>query len=449
MLRRYDCPHRLLPLTTALLLLTLPLTGCQLIANMMPAQREAQRQTQVRRDLQLQVMRVADEYVGQSTEALDRIKSGFPDASDRLVLQNWKLQQATAAYTAASGANPVINALDLVVLASLSRMVLEDAWVHDTYGEKAVPVRETYRTIEAETWELLDGILQPSQREQLRQMLMKWRAAHPHVTVVTYVNFSDFAHALGEPQPGEQQQSGNLFSMLGLDPLSSLDPAVREIGQTRELAERSIYYLQRSPALLDMQIERLAYELTAMPEAKGVLADADRLSLLGSAADQLSHDMPIVLAQERHALVAQMMQDLNARTDSMSRLALQLQGTLRAATEAATATDKTLTTLTQVQRLFAPSANAAESGKSPPFDIRQYTEMMRETTITAQELNALAEHASPIAAVVKANAESLTAGMTGLLNRAFILILLLIFFAAIAAVGGALLYRHLSRRLYG
>ena len=36
-----------------------------------------------------------------------------------------------------------------------------------------------------------------------------------------------------------------------------LDPAVREITQSRELAERAIYYMQRTPDLLDMQIERL------------------------------------------------------------------------------------------------------------------------------------------------------------------------------------------------
>ena len=34
--------------------------------------------------------------------------------------------QSTAAYTIASGPNPVVNALDMIVLATLSRMVVED-----------------------------------------------------------------------------------------------------------------------------------------------------------------------------------------------------------------------------------------------------------------------------------------------------------------------------------
>jgi hypothetical protein len=62
---RRTCCTRRLSLCLTVVLLALPLHGCQLIAALSPAKREAQRQTQVRRDLQLQVMRVADEYVGQ------------------------------------------------------------------------------------------------------------------------------------------------------------------------------------------------------------------------------------------------------------------------------------------------------------------------------------------------------------------------------------------------
>ena len=40
----------------------------------------------------------------------------------------------------------------------------------------------------------------------------------------------------------------------------------------RELAERSIFYLQRMPGLLDMQIEKLTYTLAVMPESKALLA---------------------------------------------------------------------------------------------------------------------------------------------------------------------------------
>ena len=37
-------------------------------------------------------------------------------------MQNWRITQASAAYTIASGPNPTINALDMIVLATLSRM---------------------------------------------------------------------------------------------------------------------------------------------------------------------------------------------------------------------------------------------------------------------------------------------------------------------------------------
>ena len=46
-----------------------------------------------------------------------------PDA--RIDALRWKLGQATAAWVDASGVNPVLNMLDLVVLATMSRMVVE------------------------------------------------------------------------------------------------------------------------------------------------------------------------------------------------------------------------------------------------------------------------------------------------------------------------------------
>ena len=75
-----------------------------------------------------------------------------------------------------------------------------------------------------------------------------------------------------------------MFALIGLDPLSNLDPAVRELEQTRLLAERTIYYLQRAPSLLDMQIERLTYQLAVMPEAKQTLAGVERVSVAAEVA---------------------------------------------------------------------------------------------------------------------------------------------------------------------
>ena len=52
----------------------------------------------------------------------------------RLAALQWKLGQATSAYTDATGQNPAVNALDMLVLVTVSRMVMEDYGV-ENYGE--------------------------------------------------------------------------------------------------------------------------------------------------------------------------------------------------------------------------------------------------------------------------------------------------------------------------
>jgi hypothetical protein len=162
-----------------------------------------------------------------------------------------------------------------VVLATLSRMVIDDTWVGGGYGKGVQNVQETYRSLEADAWRLVKGVLNEEQTASLRQTITQWRAKHPNVRAVSYIHFRDFALAAA---PSDQNPAGttSLLSFVGIDPLSNLDPAVQEIAQTRQLAERAIYYMQRAPDLLDMQVERLTYQFAAMPETRELLASADR-----------------------------------------------------------------------------------------------------------------------------------------------------------------------------
>src|ERR1700739_3224667 len=218
-------------LLAGLLTIACLLPACSVIDRWNPEKRAAAERAQRLQELHLKVMRFADGYVGREIEVLNRFQAETTSPEERLAVQNWKLSQATQAYVVASGPNSVANALDMVVLASLSRMVLDDAWVADKYGTRAVPVQQMQQSLESEAWQLVTGILTQPQQARLREVMTQWRAAHPHVYNVPYIHFVDFAGSIGAPQGGEQNRSGNLFSMLGIDPLSNLDPARRAIAQ--------------------------------------------------------------------------------------------------------------------------------------------------------------------------------------------------------------------------
>jgi hypothetical protein len=432
---------------TCALVLAVALCACKTIERVDPRKRAAEEQAQQLQKLQLEVMRFADEYAGRTRESVNQFQKGLEDPDERLLAQNWKVQQASSAYTIASGPNPISNALDMVVLASLSRMVIDDTWVSDNYGERALPVRETHRSLEAGAWQLVDGVLTPEQVVKLRELITQWRAQHPHVRSVAYIHFRDFAESFG-PSSKNTAGSASLLSIVGIDPLSNLDPAVKEIAQTRQLAERAIYYAQRTPDLLDMQVERLSYQFAAMPESRRLLTSVDRVSLIGSSSDRLVRDLPDLLDHEREALVTQLTDTLNSQSAALGTLAGQLRGALQAGTDTATAVNGALQSFERISSQFTrkPEPAGSPQPKGPPFDIRNYTAMLEQAALTARELETLAQRGDVLAPALRTATQDAASQVRALLNHLFLLLVLLVLVIAAATLLAALAYRRITVR---
>lgn len=426
------------------------LTGCNTFARLSGQQQKADTRADQLQILQLEVMRFADEYSGRITSPVLDFKNQTTLTEERLAAQNWLLSQTNSAYTIASGPNPISNALDMVVLATLSRMVLEDSWVGEKYGERAEPLREAHARLEPRAWELIDEVLTEQQRTQLRRIIEEWRERNPKVRAVAYIHFHDFAKAIGHPKAGEAKSPGNLFSFLGLDPLSTLDPAVREIAQTRHLAERAIFYLQRAPRVLDMQVERLTYEFAAMPATRQLMADVERLSLASEAAGKLAGELPAVVARERQAAIDQFTQALYAQESQLRELAVELKGTLEAGTATSNSLDTTIRSLDSLMARFdKPSANPAPEPAVPakPFDIADYAAAAREFSVTARELQALVQSIDAGTPGLESLTTRATVELNTVIDHLFWRLALLGVLLVLACVAGAVAYRLIARRI--
>jgi len=428
--------------------LALVLCGCKTIERADPRKRAAEERTQQLQKLQLEVMRFADEYAGRSREVATEYQKGLQDPQERLDIQNWKVQQASSAYTIASGPNPVSNALDMVVLASLSRMVIDDTWSSGRLGPGAKAVQETHHSLESGAWQLVDGVLTPEQVARLHELINQWRAQHPQVRSVAYIHFRDFAEAFG---PANQDSAGpaSLLSIVGIDPLSNLDPAVKEIAQTRQLAERAIYYVQRAPDLLDMQVERISYQFAVMPETRSLLASVDRVSLIGSSSDRLVDNLPNLLDRQRDALVAQLTDTLNSQSATLGTLAGQLRTALQAGTDTATAVNGALQTFERISGQFTKKPGPASEPPQPPgppFDIRQYTAMLEQAAVTMRELENLAQRGDVVVPALRSATQDAGSQVRSILDHLFVLLVLLVVFIALAALAVALAYRRITMR---
>jgi hypothetical protein len=429
-------------------LAVLALCGCSTIKNMLPANRAATERAHQLAILQIQVMRFADVYVGAIIDPLQRFQAGTSNAEDRLMAQNWQVTQATAAYTIATGPTAVVNALDMIVLATLSRMVVDDDWVTERFGERAAPLREVYSRLEAQARDLGKGVITADQFAQLQRVIDEWRAKNPHIRSVAYVHFLDFANSIGHPNPSEAGSSSGLFHLLGIDPLSGLDPAVREIAQTRELGERAIYWAQRLPNLLDMQVGLVADQFATTPETERLLANVDKSAQAAAAAGRLADELPGMLRQEREAAIRQFMDAITVESARTRQLIIELRGTL----QAGTATSNSLTTtirafdalVAQFQKPTPAGGPAAPPGR--PFDITEYTAAAAQIARASDQLQQLiagVEHGTPALAQ---SADRAAATLQGVVDHAYWRIVELIALLCAGGLVAALAYRGIARR---
>jgi len=420
--------------------------GCSTVQRLTPGEESKVRAAQLQ-ELQLKVMRFADDYTGRISDPIAKLDLQSTPPEVRLRAHNWRVSQATAAYTIASGANPTINALDMVVLATLSRAVVEDRLIED-YGERARALLDAHRHLEQQSWSLVDGVLNAEQAKEVRAAIDRWRAENPTTRSVAQVRFADFA-ALELRRGKEQQESNGLFGFIGLDPLSNLDPAVRELEQTRQLAERTIYYLQRAPSLLDMEIERLVYQLAAMPEAERTLANIDRLSLAAEAMGQLSARAPEIIASERHAIITELASALHAEQDRLQPLLVSVRDVLNAGTQTSQSVTGTVSALDAFVARFQPDEPASANASTPkrPFDITEYAATARDLAAAAERVQALLAQLNTSSKDVERVTRAATQEVNGIIDHVFKLALVLILVLGFVTVLCALLYRYWSPRL--
>lgn len=429
-----------------LLIVLVGICGCESLPRW-NSQEESQRQASRLQEVQLKVMRYADEYSGALVDPLGRFTSVAKSPEERLTAQNWRLSQATAAYTIASGPNPIINALDMIVLATLSRMVLEDQWVNELYGARAIPLLNIHRDLEARAWALVENVLDFEEMTQLRAIIEEWRALHPRVRAVAQIRFADFAAISGNTSK-RASHGPSLFALIGLDPLGSIDPAVREIEQTRVLAERTIFYLQRAPNLLDLQIERLVYQLAVMPETKQTLSDMSKVAFAADAVGALTNDAPALIAAERDAIIQELTQALFAEQTRLRELLVDVHTVLESGTVVSESVGSTVQAIDGLVTTIRTRRDEKTHSNEPrrPFDITEYTATMREIATSARELHALLDQVDSSSVSVEHLTGATAREIQELADHVYWRIVSIVLVLAASILIGMLIYRYAARR---
>jgi HAMP domain-containing protein len=435
--------HRAVVLVAMMAMQLVCISGCATIQSVLPGVRAAEQLKLQTQERQARGMRFADEYVGRVVEETTRFRADFPQPDAQRLLSNWMLTQSNSAYTIAAGPSPFVNVLDLVTLAVLSRMVVEDSLIPQ-YPEQGAALLALHRDLEAKAWKLTDDVLTPTQVEEFRGVLAEWRRQNPQVNSVAFIHFMDFAKAIGRPSAGETARPGGLFALLGLDPLAGLDPAVRQLEQTRLLAERTIYYLQRVPYILNLQVDRASSELLARPEVNGLLRDSERISGSVERFAGLAEELPAKLTAEREAMIEQLFAELSAQQQTLRPLLVELRAALEAGDATATSVDSLIQSIDRLLARF-PASPPDGAAAGPGFDIRQYTTAAAEFGRTAQELQRLVRSIDAQAPALAGSLEAAVSRIEALVDGLFWRVALLLVLLVVAVLLAALAWRRVTR----
>jgi hypothetical protein len=385
--------------------------------------------------LQIQLMRLADDYVAEILTA-----AGFEPltAQEQHEVVTLRVNQATAAYDIASGPNPKVGVLDMVVLATLSRSICEEYWVQVIYGERARPLLEALRRLEQRAWALASQVLTSDQQETVRDAIAAWRASHPGVREVAFIRLEHLGGGDSRFEPGTPN---SLLGAFGLDPLSGLDPA-------RILGERAFFYVKRAPRLIDLQAQQLLMELSQQPRSKEAFHIAERVSSSMETFASAAGSLPGLVDREREAAVRQALDGLRAQEERARALLAEARTTLEAGTSTAASIDATIRSLDGlVARLQAPRPPGAPPSK--PFDVDDYTQALRQLADSAQELQTLLAAVGRDGSSVELLVRRTTEESRAVVDHAFHRALILVAVSVTSVLAAAIAYRWAAARIQG
>jgi len=331
-------------------------------------------------ELQSQLLRFADNYIGAINLATGKLEQedGLP-ARRRTVLM--RLIAVTNDVVAiATGANAYANLLDMAILVSLNRMNVEDYWMPKQFGESAKPLLLASQESEKEIWRIAATALQPAQIEELQAAIQTFHEQHPDERSPRDARSLGFASEVARMSRGNTQPGmPSVFNLLSIDPLADLDPATRELANTRLFGERGMFLARHMPALVRWESQLLAIQTVDIPQVEQLLANTTQLSAAADRFSQTVERLPGLISAERQQIV----QALDTQRPGLTSLAAQTEKALDAGRQMSDASTSTLKSFQDVLRQLEASPS---NPNAEPFRINDYTAAAAQINATAQDL---------------------------------------------------------------
>jgi hypothetical protein len=379
-----------------LLLVTLG-TGCRMlqttaelpgraVSSVVPGQKNLPAVDPV--ELQQILLRFADELFARTILGIEKLRSGTNALDPAQVLQ-WKITFGTETCSIVSGPNAVANLLDMTVFVSTARAALEEYWEPKVFGESAWPLRESCRQAEAEIWRHTSKVLKPAQQKELRTAIEEWRRTNPLPENMMAIRAVGFASEVAKAKQADAAKPESVFSLLGMDPFSGLDPATREIAQTRLFAERALYVTQKMPMLLRWQTELLSLNAVQMPAVQQLITNSTQIAASVERFARTAEQLPAQVSAEREEIL----KNLQSQEKQLTPLVNEVRQTLTAGSQMSTSLNTMLITFDALMKRFGVGETNNSAGppepNAEPFRIQDYGRTAVQLEAAARQLTEL------------------------------------------------------------
>ena len=367
-------------------------------------------------ELQEDLLRYSDNLTSAIVGAAMKLeKNGQPIPRKELLII-WSAI-ATDVLETATGSNAMGNLVDMIVFTTVGRMRIEQYWLPKVYGQSAQPMLETFREREKQIWRLAENSMSPSQRQELRDAIERWRQdAGEQATVPSaFASISLVAKIIGSGRKEAGPLSTSVFTLLDIDPLAGLDPATRELAQTRLLAERAMFIGQRMPQIIQWQTELLAIRAAELPQVEQAVSSTARFADAGDRLGKLAEALPGLVSSERKEIFQGLAREqeqffksirlererlvaaIKDQEPGLANLSREVGLTLGEGARMAASTDTALKTFDSLMARFdkGPSDSTSKSTQEP-FRIKDYADTAAEMGRLLERLTTLVDTLQPI-----------------------------------------------------
>ena len=402
-------------------------------------------------ELQENILRYAGTFINAVIDGTEKLeKNGQPVSREFMVLA--RLRMASDVVSLATGSNSLSNLISLMIYTRSIRISLDEFWGPKEFGDSVRPLLSRVREREKNITEIADGILTRDQMNDVLKAVDEWHSTHnmadPQIGDVASVSLVNQIIRQGS-QSKTSDNSGSVFALLNLDPLAGLDPATRELTETRLFGERALFMGQYMPQMVEWQMELLTTRTSRVPEVRKLIENATTLTLAGDQIGKTAAELPNLIRTEREKVLSA----LKDQQGSLAELAKEMAVTMGQGSAMAVQTDLALKTFQGIIDTFK-NWPVDPNSKTPPFNVLDYAETASQIASMSAKVSDLLQNVHSasgqqgIVEMVQAIQKQAEVTSQYLMKQFLLLILLSSLIIAGVTLGTLMLYKSLSKRYF-